>query len=132
MTAILPNSDGWMDPPSRKRREPWMRGAIHCGVNGRMMTSITSSVAPITGHAHFCHRSASSFAAMANATAPAATPVSCRSRKKALPRPACIAAMALALYSTARPNATSTAVTSVSAFASTLICHRSRTWRWPG
>jgi hypothetical protein len=65
-----------MEPPSRKRREPWMRGAMD-SVNGSTVTSMSTSASPMSGHAHFRHCSASSFAATAKTTTPASAPVTC-------------------------------------------------------
>ncbi len=79
MTANFASSDGWIDPPNRKRRDPWMRGAMR-SVKGSTVSSINASAPAMSGHAHRRQRSASTFAAIANTTTPTAAPLSCFSR----------------------------------------------------
>ena len=75
-TPSFPNSDGCMLVPNRKRLEPFTRGAMDGG-RTRQRNSV-AMVSHISGHAHSWYFSASIFAAMANATTPASTPVAWR------------------------------------------------------
>jgi hypothetical protein len=75
-TASLPNSDGWSELPNRNRREPLTRGAMLSGSTRH--SSRLTMVIHMIGHAHPRKRSASSFAATANATIPRPTPESWR------------------------------------------------------
>jgi hypothetical protein len=79
ITASFGELDGWIEPPSRNRREPWIGGAM-LFVNGSTVSSMPNRAAAISGHAHRRHRSASSLAATMNTSVPAPIPVSWRSR----------------------------------------------------
>ena len=96
MTASLAYSDGWMEPPKRKRREPWIAGAM-LRVNGSTQSDMSTMAPIIRGQAISRHHSASRLAATMNSTVPAAMPVSWRTRKCVLAKPDCMATIALAL-----------------------------------
>ncbi len=94
-SASFANSEGWSDPPSRKRREPLIGGAIPF-VKGSTVRRSPPMTPPISGHARRRHFSASNLAPNAKKQSPAATPDSWRARKCHDGRPAFIATYALA------------------------------------
>jgi hypothetical protein len=63
------------DPPKRKRRDPLMDGEMAV-VNGSTVSSSVRTAMPIIGHAHFSEALGVELGETANATMPAATPVS--------------------------------------------------------